>query len=68
VLLLKGGAGEMRHRVVPKSTRGERYLEMHEIKKGNQWYFGQRLTLVSMRIRAWCTRCRVLRPISTARR
>ncbi len=42
----------------PSSTKnrdGKRDPEMHQTKKGNQYYFGMKLTSVSMKSRAWCT-------------
>jgi len=42
----------------PSSTNnaeGERDPEMHQVKKGNQWYFGMKRTSAWMPPRAWCT-------------
>ena len=46
-----------------KNSRGERDPEMHQTKKGNQWYFGLRRTSAWIASKAWCIRCVRLRPV-----
>ena len=48
-----------------KNCSGQRDPEMHQTKKGNQWHFGMKAHIGSMRTRAWCTRWWAQRPTST---
>jgi IS5 family transposase len=39
-----------------KNSRGERDPEMHQAKKGNQWYFGMKAHIAVDADSGWCTR------------
>jgi IS5 family transposase len=63
----------------PSSTKndsGERDPEMHQTKKGNQWYFGMKAHIGVDADSGWCTRSKgtaanvndVTRPTAAARR
>lgn len=48
-----------------KNSSGERYPEMHQVKKGNQWHFGMKAHMGVDADPAWCTPSSAQQPTST---